>query len=159
MLSSGDNAPDFALPAANMDLIQLADYRGRHNVVLYFFNKDHTPGGIAEAVEFSERVDSFAEHNTVILGVSLDECLAHELFREEEGIEFELLSDTEGEVSRRYHALKKWEAHGMVRYGIDRSTFVIDKDGLIRHAFYHVMPKGHAAEILSLVQSLGAAED
>ncbi|UXY14578.1 peroxiredoxin [Chitiniphilus purpureus] len=155
MLNAGDVAPDFALPASAMELIQLADYRGQHHVVLYFFNKDHTPGGLAEAIEFSDRVREFARHDTVILGVSLDECLAHEVFREQEGIEFELLSDTEGEVSERYHALKKWEANGVVRYGIERSTFVIGKDGVIRHAFYHVAPKGHAAQILSLVQSLG----
>ncbi|MGL4605093.1 MAG: peroxiredoxin [Iodobacter sp.] len=155
MLNVGDIAPDFILSDAQMDNVQLALLRGQHHVVLYFFNKDHTPGGITEAVEFSDRAAAFRQYDTVILGVSLDDCLAHEQFQEEQGIEFDLLADPEGEVSRLYHALHEWEAHGVVRYGIDRSTFVIDKDGVIRHAFYHVVPKGHAAEILKLVKQLG----
>ena len=76
------------------------------------------------------------------------------MFIDEQGLEFELLSDTEGEVSALYHAQHQWEAKGVVRYGIDRSTFVIDKSGVIRHSFYHVTPKGHAAEILDLVKHM-----
>ncbi|WP_255991420.1 peroxiredoxin [Chitinolyticbacter albus] len=155
MLNAGDTAPDFALPTANMELVRLSDLLAEHHVVLYFFNKDHTPGGIAEAVEFSDRVEAFASHQARIVGVSLDDCLEHEAFREEQGIEFDLLSDADGEVSRAYHALRQWQAHGVVRYGIERSTFVIDRDSVIRHAFYHVSPKGHAAQILTLVQTLG----
>jgi peroxiredoxin Q/BCP len=155
MLNVGDIAPDFILSDAQMDDVQLAALRGLHHVVLYFFNKDRTPGGIIEAVEFSDRTAVFRQYDTVILGVSMDDCLSHEQFQDEQGIEFDLLADTDGEVSRLYHALHEWEAHGVVRYGIDRSTFVIDKDGVIRHAFYHVVPKGHAAEILKLVKQLG----
>ncbi|WP_148716636.1 peroxiredoxin [Chitinolyticbacter meiyuanensis] len=155
MLNPGEHAPDFALPTASMELLQLSELLREHHVVLYFFNKDHTPGGIAEAVEFSDRVSAFAGHNARILGVSMDDCLEHEVFREEQGIEFDLLSDAEGEVSRSYHALREWSANGVIRYGIERSTFVIEQGGLIRHAFYHVSPKGHAAQILSLVQTLG----
>ncbi|GHD57896.1 peroxiredoxin [Jeongeupia chitinilytica] len=155
MLNPGEVAPDFELPDAGMDSVRLSDFRGRQHVVLYFFNKDHTPGGITEAIEFSERVAALARHDAIVLGVSMDDCMAHELFIDEEGIEFDLLSDPEGEVSRRYHALREWQVGDVVRYGIARSTFVIDKAGLIRHAFYQVTPKGHAAEILTLVQSLG----
>ncbi|QLG87991.1 peroxiredoxin [Chitinibacter bivalviorum] len=155
MLNVGELAPDFSLPDAQMEMIQLSDFQSKKNVVLYFFNKDHTPGGILEAVEFSDRADAFSQYDTVILGVSSDDCLAHDSFIDEQGLSFDLLSDTEGEVSRLYHAIHEWEAHGVVRYGIERSTFVIDKSGVIRHAFYHVVPKGHAAEILNLVKQLG----
>ncbi len=155
MLNVGDIAPDFILSDAQMEDVQLAQFRGISHLVLYFFNKDHTPGGIIEAVEFSDRVAAFRQYDTVILGVSMDDCLSHEQFQDEQGIEFDLLADPTGEVSGLYHALHEWEAHGVVRYGIDRSTFVIDKDGVIRHAFYHVVPKGHAAEILKLVKQLG----
>jgi peroxiredoxin Q/BCP len=155
MLNAGDCAPDFILRDAQMENVQLEQYRGKFHVVLYFFNKDHTPGGITEAVEFSDRAAVFRQYDAVILGVSMDDCLSHEQFQDEQGIEFNLLADIDGEVSRLYHALHEWEAHGVVRYGIDRSTFVIDKDGVIRHAFYHVVPKGHAAEILKLVKQLG----
>ncbi|WP_028450806.1 peroxiredoxin [Chitinibacter tainanensis] len=155
MLNAGDLAPDFALPDAAMDMVQLSQFRGQRNVVLYFFNKDHTPGGIVEAVEFSDRVDAFAQYQTIILGVSSDDCLSHDSFIDEQGLAFDLLADTELEVSRLYHAVHEWEAQGMVRYGIERSTFVIDQAGVIRHALYHVSPKGHAAEILNLVKQLG----
>nr|WP_314901571.1 peroxiredoxin [uncultured Deefgea sp.] len=155
MLNLGDLAPQFALPDAKMDMIQLTDFLDKKIVVLYFFNGDKTPGGILEAIEFSDRVAAFAKYGAVILGVSRDDCMAHESFSDEHGLEFDLLSDTEGEVSALYHAQHQWEAKGVVRYGIDRSTFVIDQSGIIRHAFYHVTPKGHAAEILELVKQLG----
>lgn len=155
MLNSGDPAPPFTLPDAKMDMIQLTDFLHKKIVVLYFFNGDKTPGGILEAIEFSDRVEVFAKYGAVILGVSADDCMAHESFSDEHGLEFDLLSDVEGEVSALYHARHQWEAKGVVRYGIDRSTFVIDQSGTIRHAFYHVTPKGHAAEILDLVKQLG----
>ncbi|MDR3428862.1 peroxiredoxin [Silvimonas sp.] len=155
MLKDGEIAPDFALHDAQMQLIRLSDLLGQHHVVLYFFNRDHSPGGVTEAVEFSDRAETFRAHGTLVLGVSLDDCLAHEAFRDEHGIEFHLLSDAEGEVSRLYHVLREWVGAGMVKYGIERSTFVIDRQGVIRHALYHVLPKGHAAEILSLVKQLG----
>ncbi|WP_373975028.1 peroxiredoxin [Chitinibacter sp. SCUT-21] len=155
MLNVGDLAPDFSLPDAAMEMVQLSQFRGKKNVVLYFFNKDHTPGGIVEAVEFSDLVDAFSQYQTIILGVSLDDCLAHDSFIDEQGLSFDLLSDTEIEVSRLYHTVHEWEAQGVVRYGIERSTFVIDQSGVIRHALYHVTPKGHAAEILNLVKQLG----
>lgn len=155
MLKEGQDAPDFSLPAASMEQIELSAYRGRNTVVLYFFNGDHTPGGITEAVEFSERISAFNQLGVVVLGVSPDDCLAHEAFIDEHGLEFELLSDAETETSRLYHVVKEWESNGVVKCGIERSTFVIDRLGVIRHAFYHVAPKGHAEEILSLVKQLG----
>ncbi|GGP18174.1 peroxiredoxin [Silvimonas iriomotensis] len=155
MLKNGEIAPDFALHDASMQLIRLSDYQGRHHVVLYFFSRDHSPGGITEAVEFSDRAETFKSLGTIVLGVSLDDCLSHEAFQDEHGIEFGLLSDEQGEVSRLYHVLKETMAAGMIKYAIERSTFVIDRQGVIRHAFYHVLPKGHAAEILSLVKQLG----
>ncbi|WP_028454894.1 peroxiredoxin [Chitinilyticum litopenaei] len=155
MLQAGELAPDFELPDARMEMLRLSSLLGRSHIVLYFFNKDHTPGGIAEAVEFNEHLPAFRQCDTEVLGVSLDDCLAHEAFCDEQGLEFDLLADTEGEVSRLYHVLTQWEAQGMIRYGIERSTFVIDKGGVIRHALYHVQAKGHAAAVFELVKQLG----
>ena len=155
MLKEGEGAPDFSLPAASMEQVQLSTFHGHKTVVLYFFNGDHTPGGVTEAVEFSERMHAFSGLGAVVLGVSLDDCLAHEEFIDEHGLEFELLSDADAETSRLYHVVREWESNGVVKCGIERSTFVIDRLGVIRHAFYHVAPKGHAEEILSLVKQLG----
>ena len=77
MLNSGDPAPQFSLPDAKMDSIALSDFVGKKIVVLYFFNGDKTPGGVLEAVEFSDRVDAFLQCDAVILGVSMDDCMAH----------------------------------------------------------------------------------
>ncbi|KPC52536.1 peroxiredoxin [Amantichitinum ursilacus] len=156
MLKEGDLAPEFSLPAADMRPVSLSDYAAQNNiVVVYFFNGDHTPGGITEAVEFSERTDAFKRAGAVVLGISPDDCLAHEAFIDEHGLEFELLSDAESVVSKLYHVVRQWELNGVIKSGIERSTFVIDRRGLIRHAFYHVSPKGHAEEILTLVKQLG----
>jgi peroxiredoxin Q/BCP len=155
MLKAGQIAPDFELPDADMNLVSLEGFRGANNVVLYFYPKDDTPGCTLEAIDFSERQDDFARLDTVVLGVSMDDCLSHGSFRDKHGLAVQLLADTEGEVCERYGVIIEKEAEGMARKRcIQRSTFVIDKKGVLRHALYGVAPRGHAVEVLNLVREI-----
>src|SRR5258708_37395279 len=102
MLQVGSAAPSFELPDASREMIQLSSFRGKKNVVLYFYPKDGTPACTIEAIDFSDHEDSFEECETVVFGVSRDDCLVHEEFRDKHGISLQLLSDAECEVSRKY---------------------------------------------------------
>jgi peroxiredoxin Q/BCP len=156
MLDPGIVAPDFELPDAAMDAVRLSDYRGKKVVVLYFYHRDNDPGCTREAIEFSDLADRYAKANAVVLGVSLDDPLCHEDFRDRHGLLVRLLSDTDGDVSRLYHALRETERDGVIKLALIRSTFVVDFAGTLRHALYNVTPRGHAADVLSLVQQLHA---
>ncbi|HIE54210.1 MAG TPA: peroxiredoxin [Chromatiaceae bacterium] len=154
MLKAGDVAPDFELPTAEMDMIRLADFRGKRNVVLYFYPKDDTPGCTMEALDFSELSSEFESLDTVVLGVSKDSCISHAAFRDKYGLTVELVADVEGQACEAYGVLQEKERDGVKRIGIQRSTFVIDKEGRIRNALYGVVPKHHALEVLELVKGL-----
>jgi peroxiredoxin Q/BCP len=155
MLHSGQHAPTFALPDADMETVDVGKLRGKKHVVLYFYPKDGTPGCTIQATEFSDHEDEFARYDCVVLGVSPDDCLAHAEFRDTNGVSIRLLADTEGEVCRKYGVLEEKETNGQRKRSIVRSTFVIDKKGIVRHAFYNVNPRGHASDVLDLVRSLG----
>ena len=144
----------FALSDADMQTVDVAKLRGKKNIVLYFYPKAGTPGCTIQATEFSDHEDEFARYDCVIMGVSPDDCLAHAEFRDSNGVSICLLADTEGEVCRKYGVLEEKESNGQRRRSIVRSTFVIDKKGMVRHAFYNVNPRGHASEVLDLVKSL-----
>jgi len=154
MLQPGDMAPLFSLPDADMERIHLDQYRGTKHLVLYFYPKDDTPGCTMEALEFTDLQPEFEALETEILGISKDNCVSHGSFRDKHGINVRLLADTEGEVCEAYGVWQEKERHGEKRMGIVRSTFVIDKDGAIRHALYDIKPKGHATAILDLVREL-----
>jgi len=155
MLKAGQPAPQFDLPDADMNMVSLASFRGSRNVVLYFYAKDDTPACTIEAIDFSEREDDFLKHNTVVLGVSMDDCLSHGSFRDKHGLSVQLLADAEGEVCEKYGVLQEKEVNGKGRKRcVLRSTFVIDIKGLVRHALYGVPPRGHAGEVLNLVKGL-----
>jgi peroxiredoxin len=154
MLTAGQPAPEFATPDADMNMVESARYRGTHNVVLYFYPKDNTTGCTIEAVEFTDLMDEFEANDTVILGVSKDNCVSHAAFRDQHGLSVRLLADIEGELCEAYDVWREKEKNGEKRMGILRSTFVIDKQGMVRHALYDVKPKGHAAEVLELVKGL-----
>lgn len=154
MVQAGEVAPGFELPDSEMELVRLADFAGRKTVVLYFYPKDDTPGCTIEAIDFSEHAEQFDALDTMVLGVSMDDCMSHGSFRDKHGLSVELLSDTEGEVCGRYGVLQEREVEGRKRVGIVRSTFIIDRDGVVRHALYHVNARGHVAEVLALVKQL-----
>lgn len=155
MLTVGKPAPVFELPDADMNLVSLSSYKRSKNVVLYFYPKDDTPGCTIEAIDFSELQDDFEKHDTVVMGVSKDDCLSHGAFRDKHGINVQLLADTEGEVCEQYGVMHDKEIDGRnTKRCIQRSTFIIDKQGVVRHALYGVSPRGHAETVLQMVKEL-----
>jgi peroxiredoxin Q/BCP len=155
MLKVGQPAPAFDLPDADLNVVSLDGYKGTNNVVLYFYPKDDTPGCTIEAIDFSELQDAFLGLDTVVLGVSMDDCVSHGSFRDKHGLAVQLLADAEGEVCAQYGVLQEKEGDGMrKRRCIVRSTFVIDKKGDVRHALYGVNARGHATAVLNLVKEL-----
>jgi len=154
MLQPGDQAPEFSLPDADLERVNPGQFRGNSYLVLYFYPKDDTPGCTLEAIEFTDLRPEFAALDTQVLGISKDSCGSHGAFRDKYGIDVRLLADTEGEVCDAYGVWREKDARGEKRMGIVRSTFVVDKDGRIRHALYDIKPKGHAARILELVREL-----
>lgn len=154
MLKPGEKAPDFELPDADMEIVRLSDYSPASNVVLYFYVRDNTPGCTAEAIEFSDLEGDFAKLGCVVLGVSRDDCISHGVFRDKHGITVRLIADKDCVACRAYGVLVNKEVDGVMRESVQRSTFVIDRRGVLRHALYGVTAKGHAEEILDLVKEL-----
>ncbi|NTV96553.1 MAG: peroxiredoxin [Thiobacillus sp.] len=154
MLKPGEKAPDFELPDADMEIVRLSDYSPASNVVLYFYVRDNTPGCTAEAIEFSDLEGDFAKLGCIVLGVSRDDCISHGVFRDKHGITVRLIADKDCVACRAYGVLVNKEVDGVMRESVQRSTFVIDRRGVLRHALYGVTAKGHAEEILDLVKEL-----
>lgn len=153
MLNVGVRAPEFELADSEMEVVSLSDFKGKP-IVLYFYPKDGTPGCTIEAIEFSELAEQFEALGVMVLGVSMDDCLSHGSFRDKHGLSVELLADPDGDVCRSYDVLQEREVEGGKRTSVVRSTYIIDRHGIIQHALYHVGPKGHAAEVLRLVKAL-----
>ena len=154
MLQPGQTAPSFVLPDADMQAVSLASFKGKKHVVLYFYPRDGTPGCTMVTTDFSDHEDQFGKCDCVVLGVSRDDCLTHADFRDRQGLTIALLSDTEGEVCRQYGVIQEKETEGVRHQCVVRSTFVIDKNGVIRHAAYGVNPRGHAAQVFDVVKRL-----
>lgn len=154
LLQAGMDAPQFELPDADMQMFNLATLQGKKNIVLYFYPKDDTPGCTMQANEFTALDDDFASLDTIVIGVSRDECLSHAEFRDKYGLSVLLLSDTESIACKKYGVLYDKEVDGHKKVSIQRSTFVIDKQGKLRHALYGVHAHGHATEVFNLVKEL-----
>ena len=154
LLKEGDKAPLFSLPDADMETVELAVHLGKKNVVLVFYPKDGTPCCTKEVTDFSDHEADFAKAGCVLFGINRDECLKHQEFRDNEGIGMELLSDAEAAVCKQYGVWQAREVDGHKKFGIVRSTFVIDREGIVRHALYNVNYKGHAQEVLRLVKEM-----
>ena len=153
-LQAGMEAPHFELPDADMQPFKLSGLQDKQNVVLYFYPKDDTPGCTMEANEFSDLEEEFARHDTLVVGVSRDDCISHASFRDKHGLSVLLLSDPEGRVCRKYGVLYEKEGDGEKKLAIRRSTFVIDRGGKLRHVLYDVHAHGHPQEILKLIKEM-----
>jgi len=154
-LHAGQAAPPFSLPDADMETVDLEQFRGKKHVVLFFYPKDGTPGCTLEATDFSDHEDEFSRCNCVVMGVSPDDCLSHAGFRDQNGVSIRLLADTETEVCRKYGVVHEKEANGARKSCITRSTFIIDKQGIVRHVFRsQIRVKNHVAESLAVLHSL-----
>lgn len=156
LLKNGDKAPTFSLPDADMETVDLVSFQDKQHLVLLFYPKDGTPSCTREVTDFSDHEVDFRKHGCAILGINREDCLKHQEFRDREGIGINLLSDAEGEVCRQYGVWQTREVDGQPKTGIVRSTFVIDRSGVIRHALYNVNFKGHAQEVLALVKELNS---
>jgi peroxiredoxin Q/BCP len=137
-----------------MEQVDLSQYVGKQKLILFFYPKDDTPHCTLEATDFSDHEDEFQRHDCTIMGISRDDCLRHAEFRDKHGISVRLLSDTEGTVCKQYGVLQMREVDGVKRQGIVRSTFIIDKHGVLRHVLYGVNAKGHAMDVLRAVKDL-----
>lgn len=151
-VQAGDQAPDFTLPNHNGEAVTLSSYRGK-NVVLYFYPKDDTPGCTKEACSFRDNIGLFDSANTVILGVSFDDQASHQKFIEKYGLNFQLLSDPEKKVAQSYGVYVQKNMYGNISWGIERSTFVINPDGIITKAIRKVNVDGHTDEVLEAIRS------
>lgn len=154
MLEKNQVAPTFSTPNQHNKTINLADYKGNKSVVLYFYPKDDTSGCTIEANEFTELADKFINADAVVLGVSKDSCDSHQAFIDKYDIKVDLLADTSGELCDAYGVWQEKEKNGEKKMGIVRSTFLIDKEGLLVDAQYGVKPEGHAQDMLQKAQAL-----
>ncbi|MBC8586897.1 peroxiredoxin [Paratissierella segnis] len=144
---------DFVLKETDGKDISLKDFRGK-NVVLYFYPKDNTSGCTAEALEFVELLDEFEEYNTVVIGVSRDSLKSHAKFKDKFDIPFLLLSDETKEVHNLFNVMKMKKLYGKEHLGVERSTFVFDREGNLIKEFRNVKAKGHARQVLDFVSSI-----
>ncbi|MEH7179599.1 thioredoxin-dependent thiol peroxidase [Neobacillus vireti] len=147
----GKQAPDFELPANNGETVKLSSLRGS-NVVLYFYPKDMTPGCTTEACDFRDLSEQFKELNAVILGVSPDPVERHQKFIEKYGLPFLLLADTEHRVAEEFGVWKLKKNFGKEYMGIERSTFIIDKNGSLVKEWRKVQVKGHVENALAYIK-------
>jgi len=145
--------PDFEVPATGDQTIRPADLRGR-NIVIYFYPKDNTPGCTTEGQDFRDRITDFEDQDTVILGVSRDGLRAHENFRSKYQFPFHLISDKDETLCKLFDVIKLKKLYGKEHMGIQRSTFLFDKDGVLRNEWRDVKVPGHVDEVLETVRQL-----
>lgn len=149
----GKKVPAWKLEATGEKTVRSKDLLGK-NVVLYFYPRDNTPGCTTEAQEFRDSQKHFDKLNTVILGVSTDSMKSHDKFRDKQSLTFDLLSDPEAVVCQQFDVIKLKKMYGKEFEGIERSTFLIDSKGILRHEWRKVKVKGHVAEVLEQTKIL-----
>ncbi len=152
-IGEGSIAPDFCLPSDDGREYCLRDFRGKW-VVLYFYPKDNTSGCTREAVDFTSRLNDFMSLGAVVIGVSPDPIESHRKFRMKHSLKVILLSDVEHKVLQLYGAWGKKKRYGREYYGVIRSTFLIDPQGVVRRVWRNVRVAGHVEEVLQTLQSL-----
>lgn len=147
--------PDFSAPATGGEF-NLAAYKGKQ-LVIYFYPKDNTPGCTTQGQGFRDGHAAFAAANTVVIGVSRDSLKTHENFKTKQGFTFELISDKDESVCQLFDVIKLKKLYGKEYLGVDRSTFLIDKDGVLRQQWRGVKVPGHVDEVLAAAQALNKA--
>lgn len=152
-VEAGQPAPEFDLPTAGGGRARLADFRGKA-LVLYFYPRDDTPGCTKEAQGFAEAYPEFRAAGIELVGVSKDDTASHDKFKAKHGLPFALASDEIGSVVEAYGSWVEKNRYGRTYMGIDRSTFLIDPDGIVRRVWRKVSVPGHVAEVLEAARAL-----
>ncbi len=147
-LSPGQAAPAFSTLSDSGDTVGLDQFKGQQ-VVLYFYPKDDTPGCTQESKDFTSLQQQYAEANTIILGVSRDSVESHAKFKEKYGFNFSLLADTDESICTAYGVIKEKNRYGKMVLGVERSTFLIDAEGNLKHIWRNVRVAGHAEAVLT----------
>ena len=153
-LEIGQVVPDFTAPATNETSFTLSDYRGKSNLIIYFYPKDSTPGCTTEGQNFRDMKAELDAHDTVVVGVSKDSMRRHENFKAKQAFNFELISDEDEAVCQLFNVIQLKKLYGKEYMGIVRSTFLIDKEGVLREHWDKVRVKGHADTVLEAVKTL-----
>jgi len=148
-----EKVSNFTLPATSEKTFNLEDYKGK-NLVIYFYPKDSTPGCTTQGMQFRDTYEEFKALNTEIVGVSRDSIKSHEKFKEKFTFPFELLSDAEEEACNLFDVIKMKNMYGKQVRGIERSTFVINADGVLVQEWRKVKADGHAAIVLDFIKTL-----
>ncbi|MFY9212522.1 MAG: thioredoxin-dependent thiol peroxidase [Aestuariivita sp.] len=154
MVQVNDMAPEFTLPRDGGEEVSLSQLKGQI-VVLFFYPRDDTPGCTKESIGFTQAKDAFAAAGAVIFGVSKDSVASHDKFVAKRDLTVPLLSDEHGNMCEDYGVWKEKSMYGKTYMGIERSTFVIDADGKIAHAWHKVKVPGHVEDVLAAVQEMG----
>ncbi len=149
----GETVPEFKFPVTHNKWVVLSALRG-YNIVLYFYPKDDTPGCTVEAEEFRDAWEDFKAEHCVLLGVSRDSISSHEKFCSKYNLPFPLISDTEGELCTMFDVIKNRMMYGRETRGIERSTFLLDRNGVLRKEWRKIKAEGHAEQVLFAVQEL-----
>ncbi|MCX7562585.1 peroxiredoxin [Xanthomonadaceae bacterium XH05] len=153
MIETGDTLPDLSFTLSDGGTARFSDYAGRW-LVLYFYPKDSTPGCTIEAGDFRDLADAFADAGTTILGVSRDSVKSHQNFIAKQSLPFALISDTDEAVCQAFGVIQEKNMYGRKVMGIVRSTFLIDPNGRIAHAWRGVKVPGHALAVLDQIKAL-----
>lgn len=155
-VSIGQPVPDFTAQATSDTTVSLSELRGRQ-VVIYFYPKDSTPGCTTEGGDFRDHMADFAAADTVVFGVSRDGLRAHENFKAKQGFNFELISDKDEALCQLFDVIKLKKMYGKEHLGVERSTFLIDREGTLAREWRKVKVPGHVEEVLAAAQEFNAA--
>ena len=153
MLEINALVPDFSLMGSDNNEHKLSEYRGK-NIVLYFYPRDNTPGCSTEACDFRDNNNNFNDNNTVVIGISRDSLKSHNKFIEKFNLPFILLSDENEEVCNLFNVIKDKNMYGKKVMGIERSTFIINSDGILIKEYRKVKVKDHVNTVLNDLKSL-----
>ncbi|ABC31599.1 Peroxiredoxin [Hahella chejuensis KCTC 2396] len=153
MAQPGQTVPDFEAQATPDQTVRLSDLKGK-NIVIYFYPKDHTPGCTTEGQDFRDNYAEFEKLNTLVFGVSKDSLKTHQNFKAKHSFPFELITDPDEVVCRVFDVIKLKKLYGKEYVGIERSTFLIDAEGVLRKEWRKVKVKGHVAEVLEATKAL-----